>query len=190
MRRIGLTLIEVMVAVTIFTIVIVAVYGAFYMGVRTWQRSHQGACLQKVRLCFLRMEKELKKSLFFSRSAFKGTPSGIEFPVVISDEEEEKIYVITYSIDEDGKCITRKEKPFPEEIGQVAEERDLTPLMEEIRFEYAYKSADPSENLEWQGAWDGNVLERLPSGVRISLKRDDSEDFYKKVIFLQNKGLE
>ncbi len=184
-RNKGFTLIEVMVAVVIFTIITVTVYGVFYMGIRTWQRSQQEESLQKIRSGFLKMEKELKKGLFFPEAPFKGTLSYMEFPLFIPDDEKENIRLISYSIENDDesglKRIIRRD-------GEVL--RGMMPLMKEARFEYAYKSNDPSEDLEWQGAWDGDALKGLPPAVRVSLKRDDDGEFYSKVIFLQGKGVE
>lgn len=190
MKRAGFTLIELIVSITIFTIVMVTVYGVFCMGIKTWRRGQERSPLQKVRLAFLRMEKELKNTFFFSNRLFKGTSTEVEFPltVPISDEDKDAIYIVTYSVIEDEysgfRELIRKEKVYSvnmeEEIGGRI--RKLLTSIRSLRFEYAHESSDPSQNFEWQGDWEED---KLPSGVRISLSVNDSDEIYNKIIFLQ-----
>jgi len=192
MKRNGFTFIEVVISITIFTIIIVAVYSVFYMGLRTWRKGQEEKSLQKVRLAFLKIEKELKKTFFFSKVPFKGTREGMIFPLSLPEEDIEKIYVVTYSIDKDKdtdfKQLIRKEKIFTEDFHSVEEkEKSLLPLMKDIKFEYAYLVQNPIKTLEWQNMWDGEEKDNIPSGVRISLEREDSAEVYSKLILLQHE---
>ncbi|MBU1146997.1 MAG: prepilin-type N-terminal cleavage/methylation domain-containing protein [Candidatus Omnitrophica bacterium] len=166
MKQRGFTFIELIISVTIFSIVIVAVYGVFYMGIRSWKRAQGEKSLQEIRLVFLKMEKELKNTFFFSDVKFKGTSKDMTFPLVISD----KVYAITYSVNEDEddglSWILRK---------QGEEEKEISPLMRSIKFQYA----GMSKEIEWKDSWDEGSL---PAGVRISL--EDGE-IYSKTIFLK-----
>ena len=166
MKRNGFTFIELIISVTIFSIVIVAVYGVFYMGIRSWKRAQGEKSLQEIRLVFLKMEKELKNTFFFSDAKFKGTSKNMSFPLVISDE----VYTITYSVNEDeysGSSRILRTK------GE--EEKEILPPMKSIRFQYAAISGD----IEWKDSWNEDSL---PFGVRISL---EDEEIYSKTIFLK-----
>ncbi|MFC1621180.1 type II secretion system protein J [Candidatus Omnitrophota bacterium] len=162
----GFTFIELIISVTIFSIVIVTVYSVFYMGIKSWKRAQGEKSLQEIRLTFLKIEKELKNTFFFSDAKFKGTSKNISFPLVISD----KVYMITYSVNEDEVSglnqILRK---------QGEEEKEISPLMKSIKFQYTAMSRD----IEWNDSWN---KDSLPYGVRISL---EDEDIYNKVIFLK-----
>jgi len=192
MKRSGFTFIEIIVSITIFTVIIVSVYSVFYMGVKTWRRNHQERSLQKIRMAFLKIEKELKRTFFFSTVPFKGTPKAILFPLSISDldSDTEKLYVITYAIDRDEyvglEGLTRKEEVFSEDPRDFKKKKkNLLPLMKEIRFEYARISGDSSKTFTWQDEWDSAVEDSLPSGVRISLEVDTPQEVYNKVVLLE-----
>ena len=192
MKRSGFTFIEIIVSITIFTVIIVSVYSVFYMGVKTWRRNQEERSLQKIRMAFLKIEKELKRTFFFSMVPFNGTSKEVLFPLSISDldSDTEKLYVITYAIDRDEyvglEGLTREEEVFSEDPGDFKEKKkNLLPLMKEIRFEYARTSGDSSKTFAWQDEWDGAVENSLPSGVRISLEVDTPQEVYNKVVLLE-----
>ena len=186
MKRTGLTFIELIISITIFTIVIVAVYGVFYMGMKTWRRGQEQESLQEIRLALLKMEKEMKKAFFFSDIRFKGTSDKITFPLVIHGELQDELYTVTYSVSEDQdsrlKRILRNEK----DMAGKEKSRKITPLMKSIKFEYRYGSIGPFEDFEWLQSWDGEKEDNLPSGVRISLETE--QEIFNKVVFLKPEG--
>ena len=191
MKRIGFTLIELIISITIFTIVIVTVYSVFYMGVKTWHRGQEKSSLQKVRLTFLKIEKELNDTFFFSDRPFKGTSTEMEFPLSISipDEDREVICIITYSVVEDEHSglseLIRKEKLYIKDTEKGEEKsKKLLSSKRSIKFEYAQESSDSSQNFEWQESWEED---KLPSAVRISLETKDRNDIYNKVVFFKQR---
>lgn len=197
MKRTGFTLLEVIISVTIFSIIITAVYGAFYMGIKTWRRGREERSLQEVRLGLLKIQKELKNTFFFSdpRASFTGTEHKMVFPLNISDGDREVVSIVTYRIDTDAqtelKEFIREERPFSEETGEAGEKvKRILPLMKSVRFEYAYKTDDPSKGFEWRGLWKGGEQKKLPASVRISLEPPDGKEIYHKVIFIREERLD
>lgn len=197
MRRRAFTLIELLITVTIFTVVIVAICGVFNMGIKTWRRGQDEKSIQEIRLCFLKMEKELRSSFFFSGIPFKGTYKEIVFPLTVSEGDKDKIYTITYAVEKGKKPeswqINRKERLFSDSIAGETEEtsKKLSPAVEEIKFEYAYRDAAPPGAFKWKEAWDAGASEKkLPSGVRISLKEGEGAKIYNKVIFLMPEDIQ
>lgn len=189
MKRIGFTLIELIISITVFTIVIVTVYSVFYMGLKTWHRGQEKNSLQDVRLAFLKIEKELNDTFFFSDRPFKGTSTEIEFPLSISipDEDRKVIYIITYSVMKDEHSgfneLVRKEKLYIKDVKKSEEKsKKLLSLKRSIKFEYAQESSDPSQKFEWQENWEED---KLPSAIRISLEMKDTNDIYNKVVFFK-----
>lgn len=189
MRRNGFTFLETIISITIFTVVIVAVYSAFNMGIKTWRRSKEQESLQKTRLAFLKMEKDIKNTFYFSKIKFTGGPEKIEFPLTVSGGPDNKgqVYKITYDVNTDEESgfsgLTRIQKIHSEDNEEVPKERELLSSMKSIGFEYAYESED---SFTWQNNW---TSEKLPSGVRISVEAEDTEEIYSKVIFLQQGKL-
>ena len=191
MRRAGLTLIEVIISVLIFSIVIVVIYSAFNMGMKTWQRSKEEKSLQKIRLSFLKIEKELKDSFYFSKVPFDGKRNSMSFPFSVSGV----LYVATYSIDEDEetglKYLARKERIFSETGDEDKESiRILLSSIKDIDFEYAHKKKGFSDNFEWHDVWDGVAQAALPFAVRVSLQKNDRDEVYNKVVFLRYERFE
>ncbi len=187
MRKNGFTFIELIVSILILAIIIASIYSAFNTGLRIYKRSSTGQDLQKIRTKLLKIDKELKSSFFFSEIPFKGALSEIIFPIVILKQDAEKIYTITYQVEKDEDAefykLIRKEKIFTDNLQDEKEEIKDMFSTASIRFEYAYKSNDPSKNYEWQEAW-GEEQKTLPLAVRISFKIDGAGDIYSKVIFL------
>jgi len=186
MKRSGFTFVEVMISITIFTIIIVTVYSAFNMGMKIWRRTQTDKSLQRIRLAFLKIDKELRNTFFFSGIPFNGSSTEIEFPLSVSDGDKENIYKITYSVDVDEvlepKALTRKEELYPEDIGEHSKEKILLSSLKSVKFEYTYEPSDPSQDFEWQDSWNENGL---PSGIRLSLEAHGSNEIYNKLIFLQ-----
>jgi hypothetical protein len=161
------------------------------MGIKTWRRSQAESNIKDIRLGLLKIQKELKNSFFFSNCAFKGTSKEMIFPLCLSETDRENIYTITYSIDLDEeaelKQFVRKEKRYLEDLGGEGEEeiKEILPLMKDIKFEYADVSNSPTEEIEWLDSWNGEVQNKLPSAVRVTLETDDTAEICSKTIFLQ-----
>lgn len=188
-KRHGFTFIELIVTIAIFLLILATVYSAFSMGLKTWRNTQVERDARKVRLGLLKMQKELKRSFFFSKIPFRGTHEEMVFPLSTPDGGIEKIYVITYSIEVDRntgfKQLVRKQKVFSEETGKDKEKiKKILPLARTIGLEYAYLSEGPYKNFEWKGFWDGEEQNKLPSGVRISFAMNHKDGIYDKIIFL------
>ena len=187
MKRDSFTLIELIVSVAILSVIVVSIYSVFSLGVRTWRRGNENTSLQKIRLGLLKMENELKRSFFFSKVPFRGTSSEIIFPLAIKVEEAERVYIVTYYIDDDKaagfKNLMRREMVFSDGLKdeEVLEKKLFSAAS--IQFGYPFKSGDISDSIEWQDSW-GEPQGKMPSGVRITFKIDDGNEDYNKVIII------
>ncbi len=192
MRKNGFTFIELIVSISILAIIIASIYSAFNTGLRIYKKSSTGQDLQKIRTALLKIDKELKGTFFFSKIPFKGAASEVIFSLVIVKQNIENTYIVSYYAEKDKNRdsykLIRKEKLFTDNPQDEKEEiKDIFSAVS-IRFEYAYKSNDPSKNYEWQEAW-GEEQKALPLAVRISFKIDDTGEIYSKVIFLMQGAL-
>ena len=187
MKRGSFTLIELIVSVAILSVIVVSIYSVFSLGVRTWRRGNENTSLQKIRIGLLKMENELKRSFFFSKVPFRGTSSEIIFPLAIKVEEAERVYIVTYYIDDDKatgfKNLMRREMVFSDGLKdeEVLEKKLFSAAS--IQFGYPFKSGDISDSIEWQDSW-GEPQGNMPSGVRITFKIDDGNEDYNKVVII------
>jgi|GEM_PF-3303604 len=195
MRDHAFTLIELIVALTIFVVIIVTVYSGFYVGLRAWRTSELIAKDKNVRLCFLKIEKELKNSFFFSRAAFKGLAKEMSFPLVKQGSGKGKLYLISYTVKKDPASglvqIIRNERLYSDEDTMDLKEKTkvFSPLMKDIRFEYASKDINPPYQFVWQDSWDGDVQSRLPFGVKITFEMVGSGELYSKLVILPEEKM-
>jgi len=187
LKRGSFTLIELIVSVAILSVIVVSIYSVFSLGVRTWRRGNENTSLQKIRIGLLKMENELKRSFFFSKVPFRGTSSEIIFPLAIKVEEAERVYIVTYYIDDDKaagfKNLMRREMVFSDGLKdeEVLEKKLFSAAS--IQFGYPFKSGDISDSIEWQDSW-GEPQGKMPSGVRITFKIDDGNEDYNKVVII------
>ena len=188
MTKRAFTLIELIIATAILSLIVVSIYSAFSVGIKAWRRGSEGEEVQKVRIALLKMQKELRGSFFFSDAPFEGTSSEIIFPLSIPEENIEKIYIITYRMDENKDTGARnlvREKRLFTENPQDEKEAIKEPVfpVRLIAFKYAYKLEDGSNGFEWQDSWP-ETQNNIPSAVKISFQLDNSDEIYNKTIFI------
>lgn len=188
MTRRAFTLIELIVATLILSVVIVSIYGAFNAGIKVWSRNAEGKDLQKIRIALLRIQKELRSSFFFSGIPFSGTSMSIIFPAV---EEKDKIYAVNYYILEDrnkGCEVLMKRKSVFTAAGLLEEQAmdEFIFSADSISFEYAHEPKDGLEGFEWKGIWEES-LEKIPSLVKINFKLGPDKEIYHKIMFIPHE---
>ena len=188
MTRKAFTLIELITTTLILSVVIVSIYGVFSAGTKAWNRNAEAKDFQKIRIALLKTQKELRSSFFFSGIPFSGTSLSVTFPVA---EEKGKIYAVNYYILEDrnkGREVLMKRKSVFTD-GRLFEEQAMDEFIfsaDSISFEYAHKSKDALEGLEWKGAWEESQ-ERIPTLVKINFKLGKDENVYHKIIFIPHE---
>lgn len=188
MKHRGFTLIELIVSVTILSIIVSSIYSVFYMGIKTWRRQNEGGYFQKTRLKLLRLQKQLKSSFYFSKVPFRGTSSEIVFPLILSKGDIDTVHIITYRIMDDEakpefKKLVKEEKVFGEDLLDEEEKKEDIFSAKTIKFEYPYKEIGSSEKLEWQDFWNESQ-NKIPSGVKISFNIEGKDEVYNKLIII------
>ena len=188
MTRRAFTLIELIIATLILSVVIVSIYGAFSAGIKAWSRNAEGKDFQKIRIALLRIQKELRSSFFFSGIPFSGTSLRITFPAV---EEKGKIYAVNYYIAEDrnkGCKVLMKRKSVLTDARLLEEQAtdEFIFSADSISFEYAHESKDGLKGFEWKGIWEESRGE-IPSLVKINFKLGIGKEIYHKIIFIPHE---
>jgi len=193
MKRNAFTLIELIIATVILAVIVVSISSIFSIGIKAWRRGNEGHELQKVRIALLKIQKELRNSFFFSKIAFKGASSEITFSLSIPEDNTEKIYIITYRMDENkdtgAKNLVREKRLFTENP-QDEKETIKEPVfsVRSIAFKYAYKLKDGSNGFEWQDSWPESQ-QGIPRAVKISFQLDSGDEIYNKTIFIPQGAL-
>lgn len=173
------TLIEVLIAISIFSIAITTIYSVFWSGLRIFKRGEDYIVQNlPVQLAFKRMERELRNSFRFSLIPFTGDALSISFPLVINGS----IYRIEYSYEPDEKVLSRREQTINQYLTEEKpKERRLCSNIANLAFSYSYKNKIESESLEWKGVWEFEET-KLPRDIKIDLFSE--KDAFTKIISL------
>jgi len=193
MTRRAFTLIELIVATLIMAIVVVSIYSTFSLGIKAWRKGSEGKNLQKIRVSLLKLQKELKSTFLFSMIRFKGVSSEMAFPVVVSEEDKDSTYTVSYYIAEDMntgvKSLTKKKTLFTDkEYTETEKSGEFIFSAYVMDFEYAYELKNGSKGFEWRDAWEESQ-KTIPCAVRINFSLDAGGELYHKTIFIPHGEL-
>jgi hypothetical protein len=164
---------------TIFSLLALMVYGAFYLGHRAVMKGERHADIsQRVRLAAEILARQVRSAVFyFARDDEEGYPYFLgradEMSFVSAAPQSRGgtgLAVVSYRVEE-GRLLMEERIAFtPEDLyeppSEARQERGV--LLEgfsAIRFEYI-----PHEEVDaWQPAWDGREEESLPAAVRVTI---------------------
>lgn len=193
------TLIELLIALSIFAVVAIALYSAFSAGIAVWRRSSEGRdAYQDVKFIFDDMTKDLKNALYLSKGeesiyAFSGTTSEIIFMALEDTSSEEgpqkEIVKLAYKYDEGQNELIRLRADISNGFDIEKGEREvLFSNVEEFELEYCYDSGDEDNPYLWKDEWlEGDV--GIPRGIRITLlgkagRRGEEMPKFIKTVFI------
>ena len=162
MRK-SLTLIEVMVAMTIFSILSVSLFYLLRTGIFVRERIEQEQ--SNVHNLYLNVEKvgkELRNIISFKSEeiGFKGDAQNLEFYALVFDYAGGQAKVVRTSYEYKEKALTKTLKnPL---TGDVLKTFNVLEDVGKVMFFYFDSQAD-----EWKDSWDNNEV--IPCGVKISI---------------------
>ncbi|MBN2452968.1 MAG: prepilin-type N-terminal cleavage/methylation domain-containing protein [Candidatus Omnitrophica bacterium] len=174
--RAGFTLIEILIAITTFTIIAAAIYSSLSAGLRMWRRSNTMIGeLQSARVFFSLASSDLRNAVIYNPEGvnFEGSGSGMAFMSIVTGGGRERtrgpeLAKVAYYLDARTKTVKRivagKARGFdiykasPAVVFGEVEDKALA-------FEYCYKSKFGKTGYEWKNKWQDTG--KIPIGVRI-----------------------
>lgn len=174
--RKGFTFVELLIVVSIFSLLSLAVFATFSSGMRMWQLMQARSLVERrVLLGLERFSAEIRQTLDFSKIGFEGKISKIIFPLLSAENE---ILRVSYVLEQD--TLYRKQERYKDilEDNKQIKTRDLFSDIESLKFSFAYKVEDKDE-YNWINTWDKEA--GFPAIVKIELKTKDV-DFTKMVV--------
>ena len=178
----GFTLLEVLVAITIFSLVIMVLYAGYRVAIRSWEsgeRSH--AAISELRLAgsFIRRHTTQAFPLAVSESRawrlwFEGEARGLVFVTAMPTYlGQGGMYEMTLKVDEQDDGVTlavsRRLLHPDAEPGKPGVDDLARPLLENLESaQFAYFGATGDDGEEsWHTSWQGR--QRLPRLVRLRI---------------------
>ena len=191
----GFTLLELILSLTILSVVLLLIFGALRIGTRAWEKGEKDVEIQQRQRAVLDLiQKQIASACLYEIKTgdetfyFKGSDSEIEFvsrsPIAPGSrsgivyvkysagegDQDEKLSLMLYERD----MIFMKEEDF----GSDAVEYSLKLMsgFQNLQFEYLKKAEDGSET-SWQSSWDSSGDNKeMPLAVKMSLDGEQEND--------------
>ena len=167
--RSGFTLLELLIALTLFTVVMVIVGSVFGTGIVAWKRGEEEIGLyQDLRLALDRMAVELRNSLSYENTPFEGQRDLLSFVQLhtsrFSSAPPEWVQV-TYEMTTNSgtPSLVRRVSPFSKD---KTEEDVLLSNVSEVQF--SYPSLEKKGEWEWKEKWDFEKFKGPPPFVKMA----------------------
>jgi prepilin-type N-terminal cleavage/methylation domain-containing protein len=177
----GFTLIEMLVAIAILSVLALTVYGAFSNGLRLWQRINQEESHEDINIFLLKLSYELRRCFKFSNIKFLGEEDNISFATLIKADREETIGQVNYFFDGSANTINRVQSNYSQ-LYQSKPTPEQQVLKNIKSFNLQYYCCEPKQKKYlWLKAWDKKKVpssikadEYLPLAVKIEIELDDN----------------
>jgi len=189
----GFTLLELLISLTIFSVVAVIVYVTLDFCTRTIERGEtRKSANQRARAALALLSRQLKSAYPLTVRAegetfvyFLGGPDEVSFVSAAGRPEAGGLEKVTYFLreDQDGRrslWVRTSAPTLPADLvndreGRLREEVEVLPDVEDTVWEYLGQSQDgergrQQNRQEWNERWDGKKERRLPLAVRVSWK--------------------
>lgn len=194
-RRKGFTLVEILLVVSLVSVVGLALYSAFSNSLNIWDKINRDVPAENIDIFFDRIALDLRNCFIFSGMNFEGNNSHIAFPAIIKIQTtsgvQEQIGQVSYLLNSRDNKIYRRQSNFSEVYqGKIGQERKWDSTVSSIRFYYYYYDSE-DEEYYWLDSWEskGSGLgsekeEEFPLSVRVrvTVKDGDSEQVFTRTI--------
>jgi len=201
-RPLGFTIIELLLAASMMSMVALAVLSTFGTGLRAFERVQSFGGFQADVLLFLEgFERDVRNTFVFSEVKFKGDSQSMSFASVGTKlaEDGHAFTVLeerSYGFDSSQKALVEKEEDFAPVVSSVIEgsvrTQQVAPIKAVMFQYYSYRKEieDGKEKIEsgWQGTWTDE--ERIPRGIKIQLTFEEGgkEVSLARTVFIPSGG--
>jgi type II secretion system protein J len=172
--RRGFTFLELLIAVTIFSIVAVAIYSSFNVGIRAWGKTEGSYKIrQEARHSLDTMGRELRCAVKLTLKdpagaeidSFEGSSAKISF----WRPTKEGVSKVTYLFDKEARALYYISQPYKEALaGAEGVKSLLASGVSDLKVKYAYLDGD---DVVWQDGWKDKD-HGIPMGVKAALSYD------------------
>ena len=187
----GFTLLELILSISILSLVLVTIYGTLSMGSRTWEKGERDIeKIQRERVVMNLLAREIKSTFPYKVTpseldthkefyAFDGKKDSISFvsSVPLKGEKGGLSWLTFWVEDDEGLVVVERDALRAD----IFKERDaldkdamevLDPQVTAIRFDYYKLKSGKTEGEgegEWEEKWDAEKEKTLPNAVRVQL---------------------
>jgi len=174
----GVTLVEILIVATIFSIVGVSIASSFFCGMKLWKRAQYTDFMHTDTLLTLEIiARELQQSVNISSIEFEGDSQKVSFPMLVGNS----IVRITYEFNASSNVLVRRQVSLDDIIAKkedvsYTEKEILT--AENIYLEYLYFDSE-KEEFVWKDVWQKDMGKIVAIKLEIKVKENE----YTKTVF-------
>jgi len=187
----GFTLLELILSITILSLVLVTIYGTLSMGSRTWEKGERDIeKIQRERVVMNLLAREIKSAFPYKVTpseldthkefyAFDGKKDSISFVSTVPLKGEKGgLSWLTFWVEDDEGLVVVERDALRTDIFKERESIDkdemevLDQQVTAMRLEYYKLKSGKTEGEgegEWEEKWDAEKEGRLPNAVRVEL---------------------
>lgn len=172
-----MTLLEVVLALSILSVIVVLLVGSLRLGLRAWEAGQRRAAAQQEMRAVVELVTELLAAAYpyrgregggFERIVlFQGSPEEVRFvttaPPLALDAPAAPFHAVTLGRAAPDRLRVREKLVPAEEPFDEGAEAVLSRSVTGLRLEYRDESG------AWQDSWDGKEKAGLPTAVRVGL---------------------
>ncbi len=181
-----MTFIEIMIVVSLISIISVALYHGLSNGLRVWEQSKRLIVEEDIALFFEKISQDLRNSLSYSKINFESDFYSFSFPTVVrtlvttskQDELVEQIGKVQYAFDPSSKNLVRKQADYGQALsGDYDPPQVLVAHIDSIKFGFIYLT-------DKEQVYSEKILETIPSAVEVEVKFTENKQkrSFKRVI--------
>lgn len=187
----GFTLLELILSISILSLVLVTIYGTLSMASRAWEKGERDIeTLQRTRVVMNLLAREIKSIFPYTVTpseldthrefyAFEGEKDSISFVSTVPLRgKKEGLSWLTFRVEDGEGLVVVERDALRTDIFKEMESLDedlievLDPRVIDIRFDYyrlkSWKTEGEDEG-EWEETWDTQAEGTLPRAVRVEL---------------------
>jgi len=193
----GFTFIELLIALTIFSIIASGIYCTLNGALAIWQRGNSVIRdNQKIRLFFNTISQDMRNAVPYSGTEYEWADDKIVFTTIMTSFADKhmlgKLAKVAYYFDEGKGTLVKGYAALEEELDEkYIEEKVLLDNLKSFTFEYCYGPLTPEGEYEWKGEWE--FEDKIPRGVKIKFtrKEEDTENIkaFENTILIPMGGL-
>jgi len=193
----GFTLIEVLIASSIFIIVMVSIYSAFHTGVFGFRNIENNIeAYQSARKILERLDADLRNSFVYSgeEAKFIGTQDTLTFLTLVDsyllDSITQDYALVAYKLDGNKlmRLCRRNQDSLNDKSATAFEE-----MFQGVEISFLYGQKVPNEPMKWKETWGIEDIplekQKMPAAVKVKLSFKDkiTQDF-ERTIYLFSAG--
>ncbi len=180
--RSGMTLLELLIAVTLVAVAALVVAQAFAAGLRVWSRASQlSGHYADSTLAMEGLQKDIRNMVPSRLATIRGGAAWVEIPSLISSTDNAGLAtvepgLIRYDFDVAGKRLDRVASPFDIIASGLVRRETVAAGLAEVSFRYAESGGANGGLLIWGRTWEART--NNPVAVKVVWSGQQGEDIF------------